>query len=69
MPRNRQSKTSSRTTHHSERVTVIRQRIHEIYTSDEGPRAHTEELERLSAELSELMAERPEVQEVEHAEQ
>jgi hypothetical protein len=44
-----------------ERIAEIRARIHEIYASDEGPRAHTEELERLASELSELMAERPEV--------
>lgn len=44
-----------------ERIDEIRTRIHELYESDEGPRAHTEEIERLSAELSELLAERPEV--------
>jgi hypothetical protein len=70
MPKNRQSKTSSRTTQsHSERIAALRRRIHEIYTSSEGPRAHIDELERLSADLSELMAERPEIQEVGHAEQ
>ena len=44
-----------------DRAAEIRRRIHEIDQSPEGPRAHIEELERLSGELSELMAERPEV--------
>lgn len=44
-----------------ERIAAIRERIHQLYASPEGPRAHTAELERLSAELSELMMERPEV--------
>jgi chromosome segregation ATPase len=55
------SKSQRKLTETETRIDEIRRRIHELYTSAEGPRAHTEELERLSGELSELMAERPEV--------
>ena len=49
------------TSQNRERISEIRRRIHELYTSPEGPRSHTQEIERLSGELSELFAERPEV--------
>ena len=50
-----------RNTSTPDRLDDIRRRIHELYTSSEGPRAHTQEIERLSGELSELLAQRPEV--------
>jgi hypothetical protein len=55
------SKSKRKLTETETRIDEIRRRIHELYTCPEGPRARTEELERLSGELSELMAERPEV--------
>ena len=49
------------TSQNKDRIAEIRRRIHELYTSPEGPRSHAQEIERLSEELSELLAERPEV--------
>lgn len=43
------------------RIAEIRRRIHEIYEMPSGRETHGREIEALSAELSELLAERPEV--------
>jgi len=44
-----------------ESIDALRDRIHELYKSAEGARAHLSEIERLHHELTERMAERPEV--------